>query len=446
MFAPQKTVQIEPDVAHDGPAGRARHSLNPPKGQEPVNMAEHKAVVDILIASQINQEVDPYLEDGDAEAEEKTQAVWDNVQKHLPLEFDGNPQDIPRKKFPSWQPQPQNFNIEGKHNDPFFLPVQPNQRDASPPEVFDEADDMPMNDGPDDQEEAAAEEETIKQQRPLLELANPDGSERLNRMMIGVVTGGKKESVKTNRQAVLETWFDGDCYMVTHEEVETDRVMWLSDVAESGGHRGLPEKVKAMFAYMYKHHIDDYEWFIKADDDTYIHKERLRKTLSVFDPTIPMILGKPYATKCSGVDGPGPLWRDFVTVTFCHGGAGWVVCLQPRSAVVGVYDTALRPPRPCPTEHFVRNAFMHESTSRVICAREWISLAASPMLPKHLSPISTAMVPPPTTKHRYIMSQELLRRVGPTIEESGHVTSLEDAAIASAAYEATGVSSILYAC
>lgn len=81
--------------------------------------------------------------------------------------------------------------------------------------------------------------------------------------------------------------------------------------------------------HMYKHHLEEYEWFIKADDDTYMHMERLRKTLSVFDPSIPMILGKPYASKCTGVDGPGPLWRDFVTVTFCHGGAGYVVCCGP---------------------------------------------------------------------------------------------------------------------
>ena len=181
------------------------------------------------------------------------------------------------------------------------------------------------------------------------------------RMMIGVITGGKKPATLSNRQAVLDTWFDQDAFMVTHDKVDTDRVIWLADIAETGGFKMLPRKVKHMFAHMYENHLNDYDWFIKADDDTFIHKERLRKTLSVFDPDIPMLLGKPYATKCAGVDGPGPLWGDFVAIQFCHGGSG------------------------------------------------------------------------------YVMSRELLRRVGPYIQNASTVTSLEDAAVAAVAYEHTGV-------
>eukprot|EP00049_Salpingoeca_infusionum_P018838 m.359023 g.359023 ORF g.359023 m.359023 type:complete len:1247 (+) comp18374_c0_seq1:602-4342(+) len=150
-------------------------------------------------------------------------------------------------------------------------------------------------------------------------------NERKPRIMIAAITGGKKPSVKVNRQAVLDTWFDKDSYFVTRDEVPTDRVIRLSEFAESGGFKMLPRKVKHMFDYMYEHHIDDYDWFIKADDDTFINKERLTKTLSVYNPDIPVYLGKPFASKIKGITGPGPLWQDFTSLGFCHGGAGYIL-------------------------------------------------------------------------------------------------------------------------
>lgn len=53
--------------------------------------------------------------------------------------------------------------------------------------------------------------------------------------------------------------------------------------------------------------------------------DRLKKTLSVFNASMPVYLGKPFATKTRGAKGPGPLWRDFTTMYFCHGGSGYVM-------------------------------------------------------------------------------------------------------------------------
>jgi hypothetical protein len=52
---------------------------------------------------------------------------------------------------------------------------------------------------------------------------------------------------------------------------------------------------------------------------------RLEKMLSVFNPDIPVYLGKPFATKHKGVAGPDPLWQDFTTMSFCHGGSGYIL-------------------------------------------------------------------------------------------------------------------------
>ena len=90
--------------------------------------------------------------------------------------------------------------------------------------------------------------------RNLLNLRTPT-------FMIAVVTGGPKPSVKTNRQAVIDTWFDEHAYMVTQEDVPTDRVIRLSEFAESGE---LPRKVQHMFSYIYANMIDDYDWFVKV--------------------------------------------------------------------------------------------------------------------------------------------------------------------------------------
>lgn len=182
------------------------------------------------------------------------------------------------------------------------------------------------------------------------------------KVMLAVVTGGAKNTTLSNRQAVVDTWFGLESYMVTAEDVGAARVIRLPKEAERGGRSALPKKVKHMWAHLYEHFLDEYDWFMKLDDDTFVHKERLLKTLSVFDPTVPLLLGKSYVTRPSSgaVTGPGAMWKDVDSLTFCHGGAG------------------------------------------------------------------------------YIMSRELLRRVGPHLLESTTVTALEDAAIAAACFEVTG--------
>ncbi|EGD80807.1 hypothetical protein PTSG_01396 [Salpingoeca rosetta] len=196
-----------------------------------------------------------------------------------------------------------------------------------------DADDGGDGEGSDDDDETRGwDKNTALDALPYRNLLN----QRTPRVLVFVITGGKKASVKTNRKAVLETWFDKDTYFVTLEDVPTGNVIRLSPEAEAGGHRGLPVKVKHMFQYMYEHFLDEYDWFVKADDDTYINMDRLKKTLSVYNPEIPVYIGKPFSTKTKGVDGPSPLWRDFTTIGFCHGGAGYVLSRE-LLRIVGPY-------------------------------------------------------------------------------------------------------------
>ena len=48
---------------------------------------------------------------------------------------------------------------------------------------------------------------------------------------------------------------------------------------------------QAAFDYVYKHYYNDYDWFMKADDDTYVIMENLRYFLSNEDTNEPVFFG-----------------------------------------------------------------------------------------------------------------------------------------------------------
>eukprot|EP00045_Choanoeca_perplexa_P002137 m.23154 g.23154 ORF g.23154 m.23154 type:complete len:812 (-) comp11342_c0_seq1:36-2471(-) len=110
----------------------------------------------------------------------------------------------------------------------------------------------------------------------------------------------------SNRETILKTW-GPDVYFATNEPVSTDNLINLPASLEASGRDGLPKKVKAMWLTVHKqHHASD--WYFKVDDDTFVYRSRLEKTLSLLRSDLPIVLGR-------GVNhGTG----------FCHGGAGYV--------------------------------------------------------------------------------------------------------------------------
>lgn len=83
---------------------------------------------------------------------------------------------------------------------------------------------------------------------------------------------------------VHETWgrrCDRLLFMTTRADPQLDGAVVLNLTAEGRDHLWL--KTKAAFTYVYKHHLDEAEWFLKADDDTYIVVENLRKMLGEYN-------------------------------------------------------------------------------------------------------------------------------------------------------------------
>lgn len=74
-------------------------------------------------------------------------------------------------------------------------------------------------------------------------------------------------------------------------------------------------KTKEAFKYVYQHHFDEADWFMKADDDTYVIVENLRFMLKDIDPEYPIYFGcrfKPYVKQGYMSGGAGKVQQQFL--------------------------------------------------------------------------------------------------------------------------------------
>ena len=74
---------------------------------------------------------------------------------------------------------------------------------------------------------------------------------------------------------------------------------------------------------MYDNHLDDYNWFLRADDDVYVRTKELVDFLSQLDPSEPLYMGQPglgkpedrerlklFPHECYCMGGPGILYSN----------------------------------------------------------------------------------------------------------------------------------------
>ncbi|XP_041437130.1 glycoprotein-N-acetylgalactosamine 3-beta-galactosyltransferase 1-like [Xenopus laevis] len=81
------------------------------------------------------------------------------------------------------------------------------------------------------------------------------------------------------------------------------------------------------FQYIHQNHLDEADWFLKADDDTYVVMENLRFLLSNYTPEEPVYLGKRF--------------KPFVNQGYTSGGAGYVLSKETPKRFVEAFRTGV---------------------------------------------------------------------------------------------------------
>lgn len=132
---------------------------------------------------------------------------------------------------------------------------------------------------------------------------------------------------------VKATW-GKRCNKLIFMSSQNDTKLGAIDVGAGDGRDHLWGKTKASFKYLYDHHLNDYDWFFKADDDTYTVMENMRYMLSAYDPSLPIYFGSRF--------------KKFSKQGYMSGGGGYVLS---REALKLFVEQALPNPKKCKESH-----------------------------------------------------------------------------------------------
>ena len=133
------------------------------------------------------------------------------------------------------------------------------------------------------------------------------------------------------------------------------------------GRNHIGRKSRAAWEYIYKHHLNDFEFFLKADPDTFIIVENLRDYLSKRDPEKLEYYGHAYTP---------PNWN----FTYMAGGPGVVLS---RASVKALVEGALHNP--------VHNRCLSDgqgNTLKITTVRRSLSVSGGCTSCRHLRPSS----------------------------------------------------------
>ncbi|KAI8507347.1 Chondroitin sulfate synthase 1 [Branchiostoma belcheri] len=148
------------------------------------------------------------------------------------------------------------------------------------------------------------------------------GKHEENHVYVGVMTAEKYLS--TRAVAVYETW----------ARTIRGRVEFFTAGGHSGSRHGgvniptvflrgvtdvYPPQKKSflMLKYMHDNFLDEYEWFVRADDDVYIRGEKLEQFLRSVNSSKPLYIGQPGF----GKQGLGLAADE----NYCMGGPGMII-------------------------------------------------------------------------------------------------------------------------
>ncbi|XP_046542319.1 glycoprotein-N-acetylgalactosamine 3-beta-galactosyltransferase 1-like [Haliotis rubra] len=128
------------------------------------------------------------------------------------------------------------------------------------------------------------------------------------KVLCWIMTSPKNLDVKA--RVVRDTW-TRRCNKVLFMSSVTDPKFPTIGLNVSEGRKHLTAKTMQAFRYIYENHFDDADWFMKADDDTYVILENLRYFLTSQNKSEPVFFGHHFKT--------------LVKQGYYSGGAGYVL-------------------------------------------------------------------------------------------------------------------------
>ncbi|XP_077534709.1 glycoprotein-N-acetylgalactosamine 3-beta-galactosyltransferase 1-like [Haemaphysalis longicornis] len=138
------------------------------------------------------------------------------------------------------------------------------------------------------------------------------------RVLCWVLTHPK--NIRLKARHVAATW-GRRCTKLLFMSTKSDkRLPSALELSVSEKRNALWAKTKASLVELYKKHYYDYDWFLKADDDTYVVMENLRFFLLDKDPSKPVYFGYPYRVHVKG--------------GYVSGGSGYVLSREALRLVV----------------------------------------------------------------------------------------------------------------
>ncbi|CAH0398492.1 unnamed protein product [Chilo suppressalis] len=147
------------------------------------------------------------------------------------------------------------------------------------------------------------------------------------RILCWVMTHPKNHKAKA---AYIKATWGKRCNVLLFMSTSKDPNLPTVELPVSEGRDHLWAKTKEAFRYVYERHRRDADWFLKADDDTYVIVENLRYMLADYDTLDPLYFGCRY--------------KKFVKQGFMSGGAGYVIS---KEALTRFVQTGLSSPKLC---------------------------------------------------------------------------------------------------
>lgn len=117
-------------------------------------------------------------------------------------------------------------------------------------------------------------------------------------------------NLQSKARHVKATW-GKRCNILLFMSSESEPTLPAIDLGVPEGRSFLWGKTRKAFQYVYDHYLDSADWFLKADDDTYVVVENLRHMLADHDASKPVYFG------CR--------FKPFIRQGYMSGGAGYVL-------------------------------------------------------------------------------------------------------------------------